>query len=173
MHHLPKHVIAAAICVFAACSRGASASGTSEASAGAASGSNVGPWIANGKTACDKYLTPDAVAKILAHPAGQTNLRTAQGCRFEAADGGGGISITLNNGGPATFTAMRPYWANPVALAGVGDSAVQTMLGIAAVKGKDRGCTIDAGGAPGETKVSGEPLGQELGKICNALFALP
>lgn len=176
MHRLPKYGIAVTICALAACSRSASAGGNGDSpasSAGAAPASNGGQWIANGKTACDKYLTPDVTAKILANPAGQTNLRTAQGCRFEAADGGGGISITLTNGGPAAFEAMRQYWANPVALAGVGDSAVRTMTGINAVKGRNRGCSIDAGGAPGETKVTGEALAQELGKICNALFALP
>jgi hypothetical protein len=173
MRKFTTHVIAAAIFVFAGCSRGASASGKGGGSTGGAHGSNGAQWIANGATACDKYLTPDVLAKILANPAGTTKVRTAQGCVFEMADGGGNIGITLNNGGPASFTAMRPYWANPVALAGVGDSAVQTMIGIAAVKGMDRGCTIDAGGAPGETKATGEALGQELGKICNALFALP
>jgi hypothetical protein len=173
MHPVPKQLIVAAICMLAACSRGASASAKGGGSTEAAGGSNGGQWIANGGTACDKYLTPDVVGKIMANPAGTTKLRTAQGCTFEMADGGGNISITLNNGGPATFSAMRKYWVNPVALAGVGDSAVQTMIGIAAVKGRDRGCTIDAGGAPGETKVTGAPLGQELGKICNALFALP
>ncbi|MGH7647241.1 MAG: hypothetical protein ACREND_03920, partial [Gemmatimonadaceae bacterium] len=152
MHKLLRYGIPAAICVFAACSRGASASGKGGGSTGGAGGSSSGQWIANGATACDKYLTPDVVGKFMANPDGKVGTRTPQGCVFEMADGGGNISITLDNGGPTSFTAMRPYWTNPVALAGVGDSAVQTLTGIAAVKGKDRGCSIDAGGAPGETK---------------------
>jgi hypothetical protein len=41
------------------------------------------------------------------------------------------------------------------------------------VKGVDRMCTIDAGGAPGSLRLHGAELGQKLGAICNQLFALP
>ena len=170
MNQLPRYSIAAAMCMLAACSRGTSASSGATAGGQASSSSQ---WIANGRTACAKYLTPDVVGTILTRPAGQAKELSAQACAFEAADGGGNIGITLTQGGPAAFTAMRPYWSDPVALAGVGDSAVRTTIGIQAVKGNGRSCAIDAGGAPGETKVTGEALAQELGKICNALFALP
>jgi hypothetical protein len=176
MTHPLTYSIAAAICVLAACSRGPSTSGSRSASAsttGPAHASNGSQWIANGRTACDKYLTPDVVAKILTHPAGQTKVLSSQGCTYEAADNGATISITLNNGGPATFKAMMPYLTNPLPLSGVGDQAVRSVTGIDAEKGADRGCSIDAGGAPGSTKLTGEPLAQQLGDICNKLFALP
>lgn len=169
--HVSKFGIAAAICVLAACSHGPATSGSS--GGGKSNASNGSQWIANGNTACDKYLTPDVVAKILTHPAGKVSLRTPQACSYKSDDGGGSIGITLTNGGPAGYTARRPYTADPVPLAGVGDSAIRTMIGIEAVKGTDRGCSIDAGGAPGSTKVSGEALAKQLGDICNTLFAIP
>ena len=64
------------------------------------------------------------------------------------------------------------YLTDPVPVAGVGDKAVRTMLGIEAAKGADRMCSIDVM-PPFATKTSGEALAHKLGTICNQLFALP
>lgn len=47
------------------------------------------------------------------------------------------------------------------------------MIGIDAVKGNDRTCTIDVVGPPGSTQLAGEALARKLGEICNDLFGLP
>ena len=167
----------AMMCALAACSQnhGSDTAGPGEGNAPA----NTPPisaqngWIANGAIACDKYLTPDVVAAILSHPAGQAKRLSGQACTFESSDSGGSISITLSNAGPAAFDQYQQYLVDPRPLAGVGDKASTSLTGIDAVKGNDRTCTIDAGGAPGSTKLTGGALAQKLGEICNKLFALP
>lgn len=96
-----------------------------------------------------------------------------QACSFTTSDDGGSISITLSNAGPAAFDAYQKYLVDPQPLSGVGDRASQSVTGIDAVKGGDRSCSIDAGGAPGSLRLKGAELGQKLGAICNQLFALP
>jgi hypothetical protein len=185
-----KIVLVCALCALAACSKGGSgtsasesagttasaapeSAGTPASSASAGSSSASGNWVANGATACEKYLTPDVVAAILTHPAGRSKTLGAQGCDYETTDSGGSISITLTAAGPAAFDAEQKYFVNPIPLPGVGDKAVRHTTGIEAIKGEDRGCSIQAGGAPGSTKLTGEALAQKLGEICNKLFALP
>ena len=68
---------------------------------------------------------------------------------YTTADSAGRIAITLADGGPSTYDAFQKYLVNPEPLPGVGDKAAQSVIGIVAVKGADRMCTIDAGGAPG------------------------
>ncbi len=140
-----------------------------------ASGANVGggAWIANGASACDHYLTHDVVAAILTNPTGAVKTLSAQACAYATTDSAGRIGITLANAGPAAFDQYQKYLVNPQPLPGVGDKASQSMIGIVAVKGADRTCTIDAGGAPGSLRLEGAELGQKLGAICNQLFALP
>ncbi len=163
--------------VLAACSQGASNPPGERASAAAAAPTpvtaNSNTWIANGATACEKYLTPDVVAAILTHPSGQSKKLSTQACAYSTADFGGTISITLMQVGTAGLDMDLKNLPDPVPLSGVGDKAVRTMLGIEAAKGNDRMCSIDAGGAPGSTKLKGEALAQKLGEICNNLFALP
>ena len=128
-------------------------------------------WVANGATACEKYLTPEFVGQIFKNPAGQAKKRGVQGCGFETPDYAS-ISITLTAGGPSVFDAHQKYLTNPVALDGVGDKAVRTASGIEAVKGQNRMCGIDVM-PPFGNKLSGEALAKKLGEICNKLFALP
>jgi hypothetical protein len=141
----------AALCVAAGCSG-------SSAPTAAAAGSH---WTDNGATACDTY------------PAGQSKKLSVQSCTYQTGDSGGSITITLTNAGLSAFEHYQQYLVDPVALPGVGDKASQSVVGIDAVKGADRGCDIDAGGAPGSLKLRGADLGQKLGTICNRLFALP
>jgi hypothetical protein len=164
-----------AVCVlFAACSRSAptaapngSTSPTSANASANAAGSN---WTANGATACDTYLTPAVVAEILKTPAGHGKRLSAWSCAYETADGN--IDITLMAVGTAGLDLDLKNLPDPTPLAGVGDKAVRTMLGIEAAKGTNRMCNIDVM-PPFAAKVSGEALAQKLGAICNQLFALP
>lgn len=128
-------------------------------------------WVANGATACEKYLTPDFVGQIFKNPAGQAKKHGVQGCGFETPDYSS-LSITLTAGGPSVFDAHQKYLTNPVPLDGVGDKAVFTASGIEAVKGQSRMCGIDVM-PPFGNKLSGEALARKLGEICNRLFALP
>ncbi|MGH8212610.1 MAG: hypothetical protein ACREPP_05195 [Rhodanobacteraceae bacterium] len=169
-------VIASMAYAMVACTQGASASGgngagTSAASATGAAADTQG-WIANGATACDKYLTPDFVGQIFKSSAGHSKKLGAQGCQFEAPDFAS-ISITLAAGGLAVFDAHQKYLDNPTPLPGVGDKAVRfNKTSIEAVKGANRMCGIDVM-PPFGNKLSGEALAQKLGEVCNKLFALP
>jgi hypothetical protein len=133
----------------------------------------TGSWIANGAGACDRYLGRDVVAAILKSPAGANKTLSPQACSYSTSDSGGTITITLTNAGPLAFDAYQKYLVNPQPLPGVGDKASQSMIGIVAVKGTDRNCSIDAGGAPDALRIRGAELGKKLGEICNQLFALP
>jgi hypothetical protein len=148
-------------------SAGCSKTATNGGNAGA------GAWIANGAQACERYLRQDVVAAILTDPSGASKTLSAQACSYTTTDSARTISITLTNGGPSTYDAFQKYLVNPEPLPGVGDKAAQSVIGIVAVKGADRMCTIDAGGAPGSLRLHGAELGQKLGAICNQLFALP
>jgi len=128
-------------------------------------------WVANGATACEKYLTPDFAGQIFANPAGHAKQLSAQACSFEAPDFAS-ISITLIAGGPSVFDAHQKYLVDPVPVSGVGDKAVRTASGIEAVKGQNRMCTIDVM-PPFGHKLSGEALARKVGELCNKLFALP
>jgi hypothetical protein len=133
----------------------------------------AGSWIANGAGACNRYLSHGVVAAILNNPAGANKTLSPQACSYSTSDSGGTITITLTNAGPLAFDAYQKYLVNPQPLPGVGDKASQSMIGIVAVKGTDRNCSIDAGGAPDALRMRGAELGQKLGEICNQLFALP
>lgn len=168
VHGRRRMAMLGVVCVLTACggSRPASTGAVGTASAAAS-------WTANGATACDTHLTPVLIEKVLAHTAGQAKKLSPQACTYETADNSGSISITLANAGPAVFDAHQQYLVNPVPLSGVGDKASRSMIGIEAVKGNDRMCSIDVVGPPGSTKVTGEALARELGGICNDLFTLP
>ena len=162
-----------ALCALTACGRGRSTSVGARAHASVETASGAASWTTNGATACDRYLTPVMVAEVLTHTAGRTRKLSSQACTYETADNSGSISITLTNAGPAAFDRYQQYLVNPVPLPGVGDKASRSMIGIVALKGNDRTCTIDAVGPPGSTKLAGEALARQLGGICNDLFALP
>jgi hypothetical protein len=177
MNTLPIYRIAI-VCVLSAligCSHGEPSSAGSSAprTAGTSTASSSTNWIANGSTACEKYLTPDIVAAILTHPSGSSKKLSTQACAYTTTDFGGNIDITLMQVGTAGLDMDLKNLPDPVPLSGVGDKAVRTLLGIEAAKGNDRMCSINAGGAPGSTKLNGEALAQKLGEICNKLFALP
>jgi hypothetical protein len=134
---------------------------------------SAGAWITNGAAACARYLSHDVVSAILTNPSGSAKTLSAQACSYTTNDSAGTITITLTNAGPSAFDDYQKYLVNPEPLHGVGDKASQSMIGIVAVKGADRNCSIDAGGAPGSLRLRGAELGQKLGAICNQLFALP
>lgn len=147
------------------------ASHQSAASQAAGGGGTSGDFASLGGGACAKYLTPDVVAAILSKPAGPPKTLSPQSCSVTSDAAGGSISITLDDAGSQAFDAYLQYQVNPQPLAGVGDKAVQSLIGIAAFKSPNKGCNIDAGGAPGSLKITGPALGKALGAICNQLFA--
>jgi hypothetical protein len=149
----------------------AQATGGGSSAPAASSNQGGGNFASRGGDACGKYLTPDVVASILNGTAGPAKKLSPQGCSVTTTDDGGSITITLNNATPQSFDAYQKYLVNPKPLAGVGDKAVQSMIGISSIKGTNTGCDIDAGGAPGSLKLHGEALGQKLGAICNAIYA--
>jgi hypothetical protein len=157
-------VVPAVLGVCIACSR------TAVPGAGTVGGD---AWINNGAHACERYLNSDFVASILTTADGASKPLSGQACSYVTRDAGGSITITLSNAGPAAFDAYQKYLVDPQPLSGVGDRATQSLIGIDAVKGADRSCSIDAGGAPGSLRLKGADLGQKLGAICNQLFALP
>jgi hypothetical protein len=123
-------------------------------------------WIANGATACEKYLTPDVVSAILVSPAGPAQRIDANSCHA------GMIYITLKVADIDEFRLEIPRIAFAHPIAGVGDAAFWNQGGgFSAVKGHDRGCDISVVGAP--VKIHDAALGQKLGEVCNKLFALP
>ena len=125
-------------------------------------------WIANGATACEKYLKPDVVASILNAPAEPPKRLDAHSCHT------GLIYIYLKVADIDVFRLELPRIAGTHTMAGVGDGAYWNEAGaVSAVKGHDRGCDISVVAAPGQTKIQGAALGQKLGGICNQLFALP
>jgi hypothetical protein len=143
----------------------------SAAATGGGSGASGGDWTSLGATACAKYLTPDVVSAILSQPAGPPKTLSPQACSVTSTDEGGSISITLTAAGAAAFDAYLQYLSDPQPLAGVGDKAVQSLIGISSFKSPNKGCNIDAGGAPGSLKITGPALGKALGALCNKLFA--
>ncbi len=159
-----------AACALAACTQSTSTPGKNGGRAAPSSATGA-YWIANGATACDTYLTTAVVAGILKKPAGHTKKLSPQACAYETADFAS-ISITLMGGGTTSLDLHMKYLVDPVPVAGIGDKAVRTMVGIEAAKGADRMCSIDVT-PPFATTTSGEALAQKLGAICNQLFALP
>jgi hypothetical protein len=126
-----------------------------------------GGWIANGATACEKYLTPEVVAAILRIPAGHPRRLDAHSCNA------GMIYIDLKVADINVFRLELPRIAGVHLMSGVGDGAYWNEAGaVAAVKGHDRGCNISIVGAPGALKIHNAELGQKLGEICNKLFAI-
>ena len=125
-----------------------------------------GGWIANGATACEKYLTPDVVAAILRNPAGHARRLDAHSCNV------GPIYITLAVADIDVFRAEVPRILGAHPMGGVGDGAYWNGAGaVSAVKGHDRGCDISVID-PGAPKIHNAELGQKLGEICNKLFAI-
>ena len=141
------------------------------ASTGSASSSSTstGNWTSLGATACATYFTADVTRNLLADPPGTPKTLSAQSCSLHTD--GGNISVTLIADNAAGFDAFSKNLVDPHPLTGVGDKALQHMIGIAAFKAPSQVCTIDAVGAPGFVKLSGDALGQVLGAVCNKLFA--
>jgi hypothetical protein len=163
----------AALCFFGGCSKNGGTSGgagATQAATGSTSGS-ASSFVNGGGDACAKYLSPDIVAKIIGAPTRPAKKLSAQSCTVERTDDAGSITITLNAADAASFKAYQQYLPNPQPLAGVGDQAVQTMLGISSIKAPNMGCDIDAGGAPGSVKEDRATLGKELGDVCNRIYA--
>lgn len=172
----PCIVVCGILLAVSACSRGSASSGGTNGAAGAdsaatspaAAGSSGGnSWIANGATACEKYLTPDVVAAILLAPAGTPQRLDAHSCHT------GIIYIYLKVADIDAFRLEVPRIAGTHPMAGVGDGAYWNQAGaVSAVKGHDRGCDISVL-VPQQAKIHDVALGLALGEICNKLFALP
>jgi hypothetical protein len=147
-----------AVCIFAALVPIA-------ADAGPPSGQS---WVANGSSACERFLTPDILAAILIKPDGAATTIDANSCH----SGSVYISLTVNS--VDIFKLELPRIVGVNMLAGVGDLAYWNHAGAtSAVKGHDRACDISVLNAPYVAKVHDEALGKKLGEICNKLFALP
>jgi hypothetical protein len=134
--------------------------------AGPATAATPAQWVTNGGTACQKILTTEITGTILGGK-GTVKMLSPQSCDYGTEMGH--IAITLKVITPQSFDAFMQYLVDPQPLAGVGDKAFQSMIGITAIKG-NRGCDVDADGA---LKLKGPALGAKLGAICNKLFALP
>jgi hypothetical protein len=170
-------VVCGILCAIIACSRkvgsssganaatGADAPATSPAAGGSSGGNG---WIANGATACEKYLTPDVMTAILRIPSGHPERLDANSCHA------GIIYIYLKVADIDVFRQELPMIAGTHLMAGVGDGAYWNEAGaVSAVKGHDRGCDISVVGVPQQMKIHDAALGQKLGEICKQLFALP
>jgi hypothetical protein len=132
---------------------------------GEAAAANGQGWIANGASACERFLTPDVVTAIIVGSAGPAAPLDANSCHS------GSIYITLRVEDVTSFKLKLPQIVGVHMMSGVGDLAYWNQAGaISAVKGHDRGCDIGVIG--GTTKVHDEALGKKLGEICNKLFAL-
>jgi hypothetical protein len=167
---LPFALVAA--CTKSASKSAADAPTTPAAAAQQAGASGSGSGFANGGgLACEKYLTPDVIAAILNGAPGERKKLSPQSCSVTTTDDAGNLTITLTNATPQGFDAYQKYLVDPQPLSGVGDRAVQSMIGISSIKGNNMGCDIDAGGAPGSLKLRGKALGDKLGAICNKIFA--
>lgn len=126
-----------------------------------------GAWVENGATACEKYLTPDAVATILRNPAGHPRRLDANSCNV------GPIYITLKVEDIAVFRQEIPSIVGAHPISGFGDAAYWNAAGaFSAVKGHGRGCDISVID-PGAPKIHNAELGQKFGEICNKLFGIP
>jgi hypothetical protein len=136
------------------------------AAVSANAGSTTGQaWMANGGSACEKYLTPEVLAAILIKPVGTAERLDATSCRAA------GVYISLQVSSVQRFKLQLPQIIGTHPLVGVGDMAYWNQAGaVSAVKGNDRGCAISVIGAP--AKIHDEALGLKLGEICNKLFAL-
>jgi hypothetical protein len=95
-------------------------------------------WIANGATACEKYLTPAVTAAILRTPPGHAQRADANSCNAYP------IYIGLKVTSVAVFRQQLPLIAFAHPISGIGDAAFWNDAGaVSAVKG-DRGCDISA-----------------------------
>lgn len=164
--------------MLAACSQQAGTSAPSNAAkanassppASASQPSGTSGWIANGATACDRYLTPDVVGRIFPKADGHAKRLSGQSCAYETPEASS-ISITLMAAGRETFdTDPNTQGASPVS--GVGDKAVRTMSGVEAFRNGKGICQIDVM-PPFGNKLSGDALAHAIGDVCNRLFALP
>ena len=102
-------------------------------------------------------------------------MQDAQTCIFEVAHQPdhefSTITISLRDGGSSVFETDSTT-RNGSPIQGIGDSAVRTQEdGVQALKG-DRICSIFVK-PPNGNKLSGDAMAQELGQVCNKLFALP
>jgi hypothetical protein len=125
-------------------------------------------WMANGATACAKYLTPAVTAAIVN---GSVNAPKQTGPNMCSAHPLY-ITLTVMNGGAAAFRQQMPRIADAHPIGGIGDAAYWNDAGaMSSVKG-DRECTISILLA-NDAKLSGAALAQKFGAICTQLFALP
>jgi hypothetical protein len=125
-------------------------------------------WIANGSTACERYLTPEFLASVLIKPEGVATKVDANSCHT------GEVYITLNVQSVDVFKLELPRIVGVTLISGIGDMAYWNHAGAtSAVKGRDRGCDISVLNGPYLAKIHDGELGKKLGEICNELFALP
>lgn len=175
---MQRYALPAVLCLSALAASACKKAGAGDPNA-SAPGSNAsaapsgggGDFSSRGGDACTKYLTPDVVSAVLNGTAGAVKKLSPQSCSITTTDDAGSITITLTAATPQAFDAYQKYLTDPTPLAGVGDRAVQSMIGISSMKGSNEGCDVDAGGAPGSLKLHGKALGDKLGAICNRIYA--
>jgi hypothetical protein len=166
------------LCALAACSHESAPSADSNAKAQSAAGgpaaasraSGTSGWIANGASACERYLTPDFVGRIFAKTEGRAKRLSGQACSYDTPEGSS-IGITLIAGDRGNFDT-DPNTQGAAAVGGIGDKAVRTASGIEAFTDGKGICQIDVL-PPFGNKLSGDALARTVGEVCNALFALP
>jgi hypothetical protein len=160
------------VCAVACSKSGSDTANTHPAASASSSPAKSGSLFSSGGGgACAKYLTPDVIARILNAPVRAPKVLSANSCTVERLDDAGSITITLFTTSTESFQASLKNLVDPTPLAGVGDEAVQSLIGISAVKKPNMWCDIDAGGAQGSTKGSRSTIGKELGDLCNKMFA--
>jgi hypothetical protein len=160
------------VCVVACSKRRSDAAAGPETAHSSGSTSTSGTLFSTGGGgACAKYLTPAVIQGILGAPVGAPKVLSPNSCEVTRTDDAGSITITLFTAPAESFQESLKNLVDPTPLAGVGDQAVQSLIGISAVKKPNLWCDIDAGGAPGSTRGSHAALGKQLGDICNRMFA--
>jgi hypothetical protein len=171
MAKIPTIVIACSLGALAGCSKTAPNAAANPAAAVAAST----PQIAAGNACERKLITPEDAAAVLgaAVAATKTIPGDPQSCKFSTA-GFSSVTISVRPGhgkaalGTYTSGKMNDYEkSEPVS--GIGDEAVRSLdLNRIVARKDDLLCEITG---PGLAGAAGDPAVQELGALCNKIFA--
>jgi len=125
-------------------------------------------WIANGATACAKYLTPAVTAAIVNGSVNAPKQTGPNTCSAHPLY----LTLKVMDGGAAAFRQQMPMIADAHPIGGIGDAAYWNGAGAMSSVQGDRECTISIL-LPSDAKLSGAALAEKFGAICNQLFALP
>ena len=144
-----------------------SATASVEVQAPVAASANDTAWTANGASACEKYLTSSEKGALLVNPDGAAQKVSTHSCR----DGDFFIELSISN--MDWFKHRVAVTAAATRISDVGDGAsIEPSGTFFAVKG-NRACGVSFARGRDSTKSSGRALAEQVGAICNKLFALP